>query len=387
MLPGIFSFLKRLGFFSILVLSLVALSCSGAPEKAAQSGSGASAGEGVDRLSVEELAAMPKIDAHTHISGLALEEEAPFFAKLAEHNMKWLTICTRGMNWPRMQKMTDLAERLHPLYPEQVAWAASFNLSNWGHPDWEQAALQTLRSGFEQGAVAVKVWKEIGMELKDPDSSYVMIDDPRFDPLFDFIESRGKTLVAHIGEPRNCWLPLDSMTVNNDRKYFAENPKYHACLHPEIPHYWKQIAARDNVLKKHPGLRVVGCHLGSLEFDVDTLARRLDEYPNFAVDMAARICHFQVQDREKVRNFMLKYQDRLLYGTDLAISAGSPKGASLEETLKTIEETYRKDYRYFATDEEMSVWEVNGPFRGLDLPKETLKKMFYENAEKWYPGI
>ena len=385
MWPGNFSFLDRLGLFFVLSLLIMALACSGAPVKTAQSSPAASAGTEEDRMSAEELAAMPKIDAHTHISGLAREDEPAFFAKLAGHNMKWLTICTRGLNWPRMQKQIDLAERLQPLYPERVAWATSFDLASWGRPDWEQAALQTIQSSFEQGAVAVKVWKEIGMELKDPDSSYVMIDDPRFDPILDFMESRGKTLVAHIGEPRNCWLPLDSMTVNNDRKYFAENPKYHACFHPEIPHYWKQIAARDNVLKKHPRLRVVGCHLGSLEFDVDTLARRLDEYPNFAVDMAARICHFQVQDREKVRNFMIKYQDRLLYGTDLAINTG--RGSTLEETLKSIEETYRKDYRYFATGEEMSVWEVNGPFRSLALPKAVLKKIFYENAGKWYPGI
>jgi hypothetical protein len=203
---------------------------------------------------------------------------------------------------------------------------------------------------------------------------------------FTWPEEAPAGLVAHIGEPRNCWLPLDSMTVNNDRKYFAENPQYHAYLHPEIPHYWEHIKARDHVLEKFPNLRVVGCHLGSLEFDVDELAKRFDKYPNFAVDMAARICHFQVQDREKVRNFIIKYQDRLLYGTDLSVGT-SYVNFSLEKALQTMDETYRKDYRYFATGEEMDTWEVNGKFRGLALPGEVLKKIFYENARKWYPGI
>jgi len=192
--------------------------------------------------------------------------------------------------------------------------------------------------------------------------------------------------VAHIGEPRNCWLPLEEMTVNNDRKYFEENPQYHAYLHPEIPYYWKHIEARDRVLEKHPDLRLVGCHLGSLEFDVDTLAGRFDKYPNLAVDLAARICHLQVQDREKVRRFFIKYQDRLLYGTDLAV--GSSYGESrLAENLELIEATYNRDYRYFATDEEMEVPEVNGKFHGLALPAEVLKKIFRDNAVKWYPGI
>jgi predicted TIM-barrel fold metal-dependent hydrolase len=224
------------------------------------------------------------------------------------------------------------------------------------------------------------------MVLRDPDSSYVMIDDPRFDPVFDVIEAQNKTLIAHIGEPRNCWLPLDSMTVNNDRKYFAENPRYHSYLHPEIPNYWEHIAARDSVLAHHPNLRMVGCHLGSLEYDVDELAKRFDRYPNFAVDLAARICHLQVQDREKVRNFLIKYQDRVLYGTDLG--AGRPyMQSSIDSTITRIETTYDKDMKYFATRDEMEVWEVDGRFRGLELPAGVLRKIFHDNAVNWFPGI
>ncbi len=200
------------------------------------------------------------------------------------------------------------------------------------------------------------------------------------------MQQQNLTLVAHIGEPRNCWLPLDSMTVNNDRKYFADNPQYHAYLHPEIPHYWKQVASRDSVLAHHPNMRLVGCHLGSLEFDVDELARRFDIYPNFAVDLAARVCHLQVQDREKVRAFLIKYQDRVLYGTDLGAGREYMQ-TSIDSTVTRIKETYDKDFRYFATDEEMEVWEVNGKFRGLALPADVLRKIFHDNALKWYPGI
>ena len=162
-----------------------------------------------------------------------------------------------------------------------------------------------------------------------------MIDDARFDPIFDYIESRNKTLVGHLGEPRNCWLPLESMTVDGDRGYYKEHPQYHGFLHPEIPGYWEQIKARDHVLEKHPHLRFVGCHLGSLEYDVDELAKRLDKYPNFAVDTAARIVDFQVQEREKVRKFHIKYQDRMLYGTDNEI--GQETGSAAEAHIKYLD--------------------------------------------------
>ena len=151
------------------------------------------------------------------------------------------------------------------------------------------------------------------------------------------------------------------MTVDSDRSYYKEHPQYHAFQHPEIPGYWEQIKARDHVLEKHPHLRFVGCHLGSLEYDVDELAKRLDKYPNFAVDMAARIVHFQVQEREKVRKFIIKYQDRLLYGTDNETGRDQ---SDPEAPLTYLDGVYRSDCRYFATGEEIEVLRDQTAFQG-----------------------
>jgi hypothetical protein len=338
------------------------------------------------RMSVEQLEKIPKIDVHAHISDFGDTGEEQFIALLNKHNFKWLDICVVGTEWERLQRKITLAERFHKAYPQRIAWATSFNLTNWGNPDWEKSALAIIEQGFAKGAVAVKFWKEIGMVVKDPSGHYVMFDDPRFDPLLDLIQRRGKTAVAHIGEPYNCWLPLDSMTVDGDRHYFKEHPQYHGYLHPEVPGYWEQIKARDRVLTKHPGLRVVGCHLGSLEFDVDELAKRLDRYPNFAVDLAARIVHFQVQDQKKVRKFIIRYQDRLLYGTDNGVGE---RKADLQSELLHCEEVYRRDYGYFATDQEIEIPEIKANFkvRGLALPASVLKKIYYQNAVKWFPRI
>ena len=151
------------------------------------------------------------------------------------------------------------------------------------------------------------------MAYKDSAGRFIMIDDPKFDPVIEFIIEQEKTVMAHFGEPKNCWLPLDQMTVNNDRNYFKNHPEYHMYLHPEYPCYDDQINARDRFVEKQPDMRFVGAHLGSLEWDVDELAKRLDKFPNMAVDMAARISHLQHQtklNREKVREFLIRYQDR-----------------------------------------------------------------------------
>ena len=83
----------------------------------------------------------------------------------------------------------------------------------------------------------MKFWKNIGMDLKDAEGRFVAIDDSRFGALIDFITDQGVPIIGHVGEPRNCWLPLSNMTVKTDRAYYEGHPEYHMYLHPEYPSY------------------------------------------------------------------------------------------------------------------------------------------------------
>ena len=343
-----------------------------------------------DAMTVDQVMKMPKIDAHAHIGAVSPGHLRAFIAFLEQYNLRWLNICVGGMDWARLSRQIGSAQALHAAQPDRIAWATSFTVTNWGQADWAKAANATIDDGFAGGAVAVKIWKDVGMVLKDPDGRYVMADDPRLDPVFSALAKNGRTLVAHLGEPRNCWLPVDQMTVDGDRRYFAANPQYHGLLHPEIPNYEAQVAARDRMLERHPALRVVGCHLGSLEYDVDELAKRLDKYPNLAVDLSARIVHLQIQPRGKVRAFLVKYQDRLLYGTDAQFGRGSgAEGADPTKALARLAATYESDAKWFATDQELALENVRAGFksRGVALPEPVLRKLYFENARKWYPGI
>jgi predicted TIM-barrel fold metal-dependent hydrolase len=265
-------------------------------------------------------------------------------------------------------------------YPEDIGWLATFSMENFEDPGWSEEVIRKLQEDLDQGASGFKVWKDVGMTFRDSLGNFVFLDDPLFEPVLEFMEASGKPLLAHIGEPRNCWLPIDSMTVNGDKSYFTNNPQYHMYLHPEYPSHERLMESRDFVLARYPGLNLVGAHLGSLEWDVDVLAGRLDRYPNFAVDLAARVCHLQIQDREKVRDFLIKYQDRVLYATDLGVRDGN-----LEETRKWLENEWHSDWAYFAGDSLMGSRHTEKKFKGLDLDKEVLQKIFYSNAVTWYP--
>lgn len=212
-----------------------------------------------------------------------------------EDNFRFLTVNVNTSDYPHIEDQRSIALSLIIAYPDRLAFATTFTVKNWGKDEWQTQTLDYLKESFEKGAIAVKIWKNIGMELKDKNGKFVMIDDPRFDPILDFIERNNVTLIGHFGEPLNAWLPVEQMTIAGDKKYFSENPQYHIYLHPEDPSYNDQINARNNMLKKHPNLRFVGAHLGSLEWDVDELAKCLDKFPNMAVDMAARITHLQFQ--------------------------------------------------------------------------------------------
>jgi predicted TIM-barrel fold metal-dependent hydrolase len=329
----------------------------------------------VDKAGLYE--GMTKIDSHVHIrtSDPAIME----FAR--SEGFRLLTINTRSDSRAYIDRQREFAVKMKQRYPDDISWLATFSMEHFEEPGWAEEAIRRLQEDLDRGASGFKIWKDIGMTFRDSLGQFIFLDDPRFAPVLEFMQASGRTLLTHIAEPRNCWLPIDSMTVNNDKSYFRNNPQYHMYLHPDYPTHERLMESRDYVLAHYPDLHMVGAHLGSLEWDVDVLADRLDRYPNFAVDLAARVCHLQVQDREKVRNFLEKYQDRVLYATDLGVS-----GDNFKARENGVGETWRSDWTYFATDSLMNSPDVDNSFRGLDLDKEILRKIFHSNALNWYPG-
>ena len=140
------------------------------------------------------------------------------------------------------------------------------------------------------------------------------------------------------------------------------------------------LKARDRVLARYPKLRVVGCHLGSDEDDLKRLAKRLDAFPNFAADTAARVRYFARGDRDQVRQFLTRYQDRILYATDFSLREGDPEAAA-----RSLRVVYDRDWAFFAGGEMMEY--AGRPTRGLALAESVLRKIFRENALRWLPGL
>lgn len=324
------------------------------------------------------LARLEPVDTHTHVA----KGDPAFYAMLARLHMHILDILLVDDQDPYRKDLntqrTD-AEKVTEESHGHAALCTSFDPFAFNNADFDASAIRGLDQDFAHGAVAVKIWKNIGMELKDKDGRYVLADNPRFEPIYHDIESHNRTLIAHQAEPDEAWKAPNPNGL--DYPYYKEHPFWYMYNRPGVATKEQILEARDHLLAQNPKLRVVGAHLGSMEDDLEGLAQRLDRYPNFAVDTAARVVHLVVMPSDKVRAFITKYQDRLTYGTDLEFS----KDQLSEDVVKEWQKQYARDWRYFSTRDKFAY--DGHQTEGLGLPSSVLRKLYHGNAVHWFPGI
>lgn len=315
------------------------------------------------------------IDAHAHFAGDTVES----VAMLEEMDVRTLNVCVPYDSAGQWRRQAELYGRLAREHPRQFAWCTSFDPAAGDQPGHADRVIRGLEADFAAGAVGCKVWRNVGMELRP------MVDDPVYEPVFAWLERTDRTLLMHIGEPRNAWLPLEG---NPHRPALEAFPQYH--LYPRrhlLPSYEALIASRDRVIERHPDLRIVGAHLGSLDHDLDGIARRLDRHPNFAIDVSARLYSLSLHPAEAVRRLILNHQDRIIYGTDVDLE--TPESARTPEEqardLQSVREALRMAFDYFGSEGLVTVRYHQA--QGLNLPGEVLRKLFAENARRWYPDL
>jgi predicted TIM-barrel fold metal-dependent hydrolase len=324
------------------------------------------------------FAAVDPIDAHVHV----YTDDLRVDTFLKQYNLHFVDIAVVDDRDPFYKALEPQLQDVLALVHSSgghTSLCTTFSPYDFEKPGFSQRVIRQLNENFSEGAVAVKIYKTIGMEIKKTGDGYLMPDDPVFEPIYLDIAAHNRTVIAHLAEPTSCWLPPDPASV--DYEYYRQHPGEYAYKHPEWPSKAAILTARDHMLAENPKLRVVGAHLGSMELDVNEIAKRFDLYPNFAVDTAARVPYLMFQPREKVRSFLIKYQDRVLYGTDIEILPGS----HVEASLNQLKNTYARDWKYFATDE---ILEYQGKeIQGLGLPPSVLRKLYHDNAVRWFPEM
>ena len=246
-------------------------------------------------------------------------------------------------------------------------------------PDFAQRTIDRLSEEINSGARMVKVWKNFGMVTKDKNGNFIQIDDPRLQPIWDFLKNKGIPVIGHIAEPEQAWRPLDDPN-NPHYGYYKNNPQYHAYSIPEIPSYETIISARDRWIENNPDLRILCAHLGSMSNHVERVAERLDKFPNMYVETAARFGDLARQDTKEVRAFFEKYQDRIMFGSDYGNSTpqDAMTDAELDKEQMDLDANYDVLWKYLSGTDSL---EVRGQKTlGLGLSADILSKVYFENT-------
>lgn len=312
---------------------------------------------------------MLKIDFHAHVF-----DDIPELAPMLERTYsRIINICNYYDDMPEMFVPAEKqAEMLKAKYAPYINFCSSFDPTKTAEPDFAASAVTWLDDSYTAGALMTKLWKNVGMSITTANGQYLLPDDPALDPIYDHMAKMEKPLLVHCADPIDAWRPLSKKSMHY--AYYSNNPEWHLYGKKGRPHHDELMASRDNIMAKHPDLVLVAAHLGSLEHDLDALALRLDFFPNMYTDLAARIYILRAMPNDIVRDFFIKYQDRILYATDIdKYTPGGPSQQEREEFVANTENVYRRDYEYFT--------------QTLNLPREVLEKIYHTNAQKIIPAL
>lgn len=322
-----------------------------------------------------DIAAIKKIDVHAHFKYSRTYLPALF----KERNMQSVLVDVSKVDSLVVSRSWDEYLIHAQANPDLFFLCSSFIGVGIDSPDFAQETIDRLSEEIDSGARMVKVWKNFGMVTKDKSGNFIQIDDPRLQPIWDFLKNKSIPVMAHIAEPEQAWRPLDDPN-NPHFGYYKNNPQYHAFKIPEIPSYETIISARDRWIERNPDLNILCAHLGSMSNHVERVAERLDKFPNMYVETAARFGDLARQDTKKVRVFFEKYQDRIMFGSDYGNS--TPQDTMTNDELNTeqlnLEKNYNVLWQYLSGTDSLVV--RGQKTLGLGLPPGILSKVYFENT-------
>lgn len=302
----------------------------------------------------------PAIDMHGH-DYAKTEEDVPLWIKTLDAVSIEKVIVMTMKTGPKFDEVVAKYKK----YPDRFQLWCGLDLTGYDKPGYRPAAVRELERCYRAGARGVGEIsdKGLGMINQDSKAPRMHLDDPRLDPLYEKCADLHIPINFHVGEPIWFYLPMDE---KNDGLMNA----YHWRLDDKtnLVSHEGMIQVLENVLNRHPKMTVIACHYANCEYDFSILARLLDTYPNLYADISGRYEETGPIPRA-TSQFIIKYQDRLLYGTDMG--RGLQQYEFSFHILETLDEAfYENGDRYH--------W----AYYGFGLDDAVLRKLYRTNALK-----
>jgi predicted TIM-barrel fold metal-dependent hydrolase len=312
-------------------------------------------------------AAFPAIDVHNHVNDARGGDRAipvdELLARMDRLNVKRIVILT-GKWGDALQKVVDRMVKPHP---DRFTVFTEPDWSRIDEPGFGEAMAAQVKDAVARGARGLKVTKVLGLNVRDRTGQLVTVDDPRLDAMWAECGRLRIPVAIHTSDPDAFFEPVDATNERWDELHKYPEWSFHG---PRFPAKRALLDARNRVFARHPGTTFIALHVANHPEDLGDVSGVLDRLPNVVVETGARHAELGRQPR-RAREFFLKYQDRVLFGTDYTPEEGM----------------YRNWFRFLETaDEHFDYW--NAPTQGrwkisgLDLPKDVLEKVYAKNAER-----
>jgi predicted TIM-barrel fold metal-dependent hydrolase len=335
----------------------------------------------------------PVIDVHTHFTFTATEtkgvptgEKMSFNstaeAALAVMDRKGVraVVNLTGGSGKGLEATLDAFDRKH----KGRFWScAEPSYGAWLDPGYPRLQADAIQAAARAGARGLKILKTLGLGLRErlTEGPLVKVDDARFDPMWEACAAHRLPVYMHVSDPEAFFLPIDCTNERWDELGNHPEWSFHG---KDFPSHKELMAARDRVLARHPKTLFVGLHVGHDAENLDFVSESLDRFPNFHVELGARIGELGRQPR-RARRFFEKYQDRIFFGTD---AVPPPAGDATPQQIFS-DALYEIYYRFLETDDEYFDYAPapvppQGRWRiyGVALPNAILRKVYHENAER-----
>jgi uncharacterized protein len=310
----------------------------------------------------------PVVDVHTHGTS-AYVTNPDRLKEMDALNLRVLVDLSGGSDPAEIKRKVD-AIAASP-NKDRFRVFANVNWENAGAPGWQEKALADLRQSVKNGAIGLKVFKELGLRNKKFDGTLLKVDDPILDPVWDLAGELDIPVIIHTAEPQEFFSPLD----NHNERWLELNifPDRYRPASQGYPSFEELMRQRDHMFAKHPKTRFIAAHFAWYGNDLKRAAHLLDTLPNVVMEVAAVLYEFGRQPYAAAQ-FFDKYQDRVMFGKDTYEPSEYPYYWRVFETHDEYFDYYR-NYHAF--------WKLYG----MALPDQILKKLYYKNALRVEPGL
>lgn len=308
----------------------------------------------------------PVIDVHTHFS---LDIDPAFIIKkMDELGIKRIVNLSGG--WGK--ELKQMIGKFYNPYPDRIIIFCNIDFSRIDDPGFGRKIADSLEEAHAMGAKGLKVFKNLGLTIKDKSGKIVAIDDNRLNPIWTMAGKLGMPVLIHVADPVAFFKPVDRF---NERWMQLKRYPEWSFYGQEFPSRKELIVQRNRVLARHPKTIFIAAHVSSSAEDLKTAGEVLNKYPNLYMDISARVAELGRQPYS-ARKFMIQFQDRILFGTDRYPGRpDQPRYQIYYRFLETNDEYFDYYKHPFPPSGE---WKIYGVF----LPDKVLRKIYHLNAER-----